>query len=145
VSDFIIEHCGHLVLWEFKQESQEKLLRALLCPGPVVPSMTPAAAPSTMPIIPTTKKAAPKKKAATKKTAAKNVPATCCTLEHADAWVPPPLPAPFTSYQIPSFDARCIIYLGANYDPWWDMPQLISQANNFASFVLKIADIYSID
>lgn len=42
-------------------------------------------------------------------------------------WVPPPPPAPFTAYQIPSFDARRIIYPGANYDPWWDMPQLIAQ------------------
>jgi hypothetical protein len=44
--------------------------------------------------------------------------------------VPPPPPAPFDSYQIPSFDARRIIYPGANYDPWWDMPQLIAQVNN---------------
>lgn len=42
-------------------------------------------------------------------------------------WVPPPPPAPFTSYRLSSFDARCIIYPGANYDPWWDIPQLIQQ------------------
>jgi hypothetical protein len=41
--------------------------------------------------------------------------------------VPPPPPAPFTSYRIPSFDAQRIIYPGANHDPWWDMPQLIAQ------------------
>jgi hypothetical protein len=75
-----------------------------------------------------TKKAAPKKPASKKKAAAKNVPATRRTLEDADAWVPPPPPAPFDSYQIPSFDARRIIYLGAN------MPQLIAQVNNPAFF-----------
>ncbi|KAF8493765.1 hypothetical protein F5888DRAFT_1806092 [Russula emetica] len=29
--------------------------------------------------------------------------------------------------QKPPFDARQIIYPGANYDPWWDMPQLLAQ------------------
>ena len=170
VLDFIIEHCGCLVLWQFEQEAQEKLPKASLHPVPVVPITTPAAAPSatpapstststenptasvtasssladlainSTPIILTAKKAAPKK-AAPKKAAVKNVPATRRTLEHADAWVPPPPPAPFTSYQIPSFDARRIIYPGANYDPWWDMPQLIAQVNNSASFISKTADI----
>jgi hypothetical protein len=146
VSDFIIEDCGRLVLRQFEQEAQEKLPKAPLRPRsmPVVPAAAPSAtaAPSTSncstenpntfvtfgTIIPVTKKAAAKK--AVSKVAAKNVPATRCTLEHADTWVPPPPPAPFTSYQIPSFDARRIIYPGANYDPWWDMPQLIAQANN---------------
>jgi hypothetical protein len=121
VLDFIIEHCGRLVLWQFEQDAQKRLPKAPLRPTPVLPIATPAAqaAPSAM--------AAPKKAVPKKKAAAKNVPATRCTLEHADTWVPPPPPAPFTSYQIPSFDARRIIYPGANYDPWWDMPQLIAQ------------------
>jgi len=171
VSDFIIEHCGRLVLWQFEQEAQEKLPKVPLQPVPVVPTVT-AAAPSAMgdhstspstenptasatapssladltvnsgPIILAAKKAAPRKKAAPKKkAAAKNVPAIRHTLEHTDAWVPPPPPAPFPSYQIPSFDARCIIYPGANYDPWWDMPQLIAQVNNPVAFVLRTADI----
>jgi hypothetical protein len=92
------------------------------------------------PIILAAKKAAPKKKAA-----AKNVPATCCTLEHANAWIPPPPPAPFPSYQILSFDAYRIIYSGASYDPLWDMCQLIAQINNPISFFLRTADIYSIN
>jgi hypothetical protein len=46
-------------------------------------------------------------------------------------WVPPQPPAPFTAYQIPSFDACRIIYPGANHDPWWDMPQLIAQVSLF--------------
>ncbi|KAJ7089009.1 hypothetical protein C8R44DRAFT_598557, partial [Mycena epipterygia] len=45
-------------------------------------------------------------------------------------WVPPPPPAPYTAYQIPSFDACRIIYPGANHDPWWDMPQLIAQVKD---------------
>ena len=32
-------------------------------------------------------------------------------------------------YRLPSFDARRIIYPGANGDPWWDMPQLIAQVS----------------
>ena len=32
-------------------------------------------------------------------------------------------------YQLSSFDARRIIYPGANGDPWWDMPQLIAQVS----------------
>ena len=51
------------------------------------------------------------------------------TLAKPDGWEPPPPPAPFTSYRIPSFDARRIIYPGANHDPWWDMPQLIAQVS----------------
>jgi hypothetical protein len=100
VSDFIIEHCGCLALWQFEQEAQEKLLKAPLCP--VVPITTPAAAPSTSAltenptsvttpsslanlttgsgsILMATKKATPKK------AAAKNVPATHRTLEDVDA------------------------------------------------------------
>ncbi|KAJ7289606.1 hypothetical protein C8J57DRAFT_1213936 [Mycena rebaudengoi] len=52
-------------------------------------------------------------------------------------WVPPPPPAPYTAYQIPSFDARRIIYPGANHDPWWDMPQLIAQVKD----AIKIFDV----
>ena len=32
-------------------------------------------------------------------------------------------------YRLPSFDARRIIYPGANGDPWWDMPQLVAQVS----------------
>ena len=32
-------------------------------------------------------------------------------------------------YRLPSFDARRIIYPGANGDAWWDMPQLIAQVS----------------
>src|SRR5258705_545312 len=42
------------------------------------------------PMILATKKPAPKKAVPKKKAAVKNVPATRCTLEHVDTWVPPP-------------------------------------------------------
>ena len=33
---------------------------------------------------------------------------------------------------MPSFDARRIIYPGANGDAWWDMPQLLAQVSLFS-------------
>ncbi|KAL4252833.1 hypothetical protein AB1N83_013390 [Pleurotus pulmonarius] len=45
-------------------------------------------------------------------------------------WIPPPPPAPFTSYRLASFDARRIIYPGVKHDAWWDMPQLIAQTKD---------------
>ncbi len=57
----------------------------------------------------------------------KSKPADHRTLDRTNIWIPPPPPAPFTSYQLHSFNARQIIYPGANHDPWWDMPQLIAQ------------------
>lgn len=47
-------------------------------------------------------------------------------------WIPPPPPAPFTSYRLASFDARRIIYPGVKHDAWWDMPQLIAQVGHLA-------------
>ena len=55
------------------------------------------------------------------------------TLKQADGWVPPPPPATFKSYRLPRFDARQIIYPGANHDPWWDMSQLIAQVSSLLS------------
>ncbi|KAK0492702.1 hypothetical protein EDD18DRAFT_1108705 [Armillaria luteobubalina] len=40
------------------------------------------------------------------------------TTEKLAGWTPPPPPAPFTSYHLPSFDA------------WWDMSQLITQVED---------------
>ena len=47
--------------------------------------------------------------------------------EHDAKYIPPPPPALFKSYGLSRFDVRQIIYSGLNYDPWWDMPQLIVQ------------------
>ena len=40
-------------------------------------------------------------------------------------------------YRLPSFDARRIIYPGANGDPWWDMLQLIAQVSVFFVFLIN--------
>jgi hypothetical protein len=76
---------------------------------------------------PAAEKAGKKKRVKKAAKAAAEMPLQGRTYAEND-WVPPLPPAPFTAYQIPSFDARRIIFPGANYDPWWDMPQLIAQA-----------------
>ncbi|KAJ7675039.1 hypothetical protein B0H17DRAFT_1207904 [Mycena rosella] len=90
-----------------------------------------------------TAKATAKKSTATKKSKLKRgkavdpeVPKQGRTYAEND-WVPPPPPAPYTAYQIPSFDACRIIYPGVNHDPWWDMPQLIAQVKD----AIKIFDV----
>ncbi|KAJ3791637.1 hypothetical protein GGU11DRAFT_101012 [Lentinula aff. detonsa] len=45
-------------------------------------------------------------------------------------WLQPQPTQPGTSYRIRSFEARRIIYPGANYDPWWDMKQLLAQVKD---------------
>lgn len=74
-------------------------------------------------------KRAPKAKTIAKPRAPKKASNTMMTSPEGrilvEDWVPPPPPAPHKSYRLQSFDARRMIYPGANYDPWWDMPQLI--------------------
>lgn len=136
-SDFIIEHCGRLVLSAEEITKQMALPEEPLPPSTVAPdTMSPPSLPNPQePVITNVNgskaKTKPKKPRKTKKSKAKDTPpeptAGRRTLVRPDGWVPPPPPAPFTSYRIPSFDARRIIYPGKNYDPWWDMPQLIAQ------------------
>jgi hypothetical protein len=118
VSDFILERDGRLVLTDEEREAQAKLP---VRPSP--PSSTPNPPPAELQQDPNTKKSR-KKKAADP--AAKPSQVRSFT-ELEDEWKPPPPPAPFTSYRLNTFDARKIIYPGANHDPWWDMPQLIAQ------------------
>ena len=120
VSDFIIEHCGRLCLTEEEIREQMKLPLPPLPPGLANAVPEP---PQPPPARPGKKPAKPKKAKNTKKATTEGRTVT----EQEQEWVPPPPPAPFTSYRISSFDARRIIYPGANYDPWWDMPQLITQ------------------
>ena len=147
VSDFIIEHSGRLVLSDDEIMEQMKLPeKPLPPPDTELPSSeTPLSlakdpevdATAVAPPEPTGKKTKsrkqkePKKKKEPKKnkTPNKKPVTTARTLATAveDEWVPPPPPAPFPSYRLSSFDAQRIIYPGANYDPWWDMPQLIAQ------------------
>lgn len=118
VSDFIVEHCGRLLLTAVEIEAQMKLpLR------PLPPSENPPLPPGNQP---TTTKGRAKKAKNTKKAGIDGRNYT----DHQNEWIPPPPPAPFKSYRLSSFDARRIIYPGANYDPWWDMPQLIAQVSH---------------
>lgn len=119
-SDFIIEQCGRLCLNEEEIKAQMKL--------PAQPHPPNAEEPDTQ-----LKEAATSQGNKGKSKAKKAKNSKKCSQEgrkytdHQNEWVPPPPPAPFSSYRLSSFDARRIIYPGANYDPWWDMPQLISQ------------------
>jgi hypothetical protein len=140
ISDFIIEHSGRLVLSESLQEEQLKLPKQ---PAPPAPVATSADAPDTTALtsavptpIPSSTSgitSATKGKGRGSRTKApaqpKSKPADHQTLDQTNIWIPPPPPAPFTSYQLPSFNVRQIIYPGANYDPWWDMPQLLAQVD----------------
>ncbi len=138
ISDFIIEHSGRLVLSEFLQEEQLKLPKqpappTLVAISPDAPNPTASTLAAPTPVLSSTSgiTSATKGKGRGSRRKApaqlKSKPADRRTLDRTNIWIPPPPPAPFTSYQLHSFDARQIIYPGANHDPWWDMPQLIAQ------------------
>ncbi len=142
ISDFIIEHSGRLVLLEPLQEEQLKLPKqpappALVATSPDTPDTAASTSATPTPVWqavpPSTSGIASaingKGRGSRRKAPAqpKLKPADHRTLDQMNIWIPPPPPTPFTSYQLPSFDTRQIIYPGANYDPWWDMPQLIAQ------------------
>lgn len=129
ISDYIIEHCGRLCLSPEEIKVQMSLPEEPLPPGSSVPPDPVVPIPGTI-TTPNPPPAAPKKTRAKKNTENTPKPAPGRrTLAKPNGWVPPPPPVPFTSYRIPSFDARRIIYPGANHDPWWDMPQLIAQVS----------------
>jgi hypothetical protein len=158
ISDFIIEHSGRLVLPESLQEEQLKLPKQ---PAPPAPATTSADAPDTVTTASTSAVSTPvpastdgitsttkgKGRVSRRKAPAqpKPKPADRRTLDQTNVWIPPPPPAPFTSYQLPNFDARQIIYPGANHDPWWDMPQLIAQVDVYFRVCDSVADVYSLD
>lgn len=143
-SDYIIEHCGRLVLSADEIAKQMTLPEEPHPPLPAIPNPPPLPDPRAPVIvieppaasITVVSQAKPQRKQKPKKAKkVKDVPtpkpvAGRRTLARPDGWVPPPPPAPFTSYRLSSFDARRIIYPGKNYDPWWDMPQLIVQVSN---------------
>ena len=122
-----MEHSGRLCLWEFLRDEQMKL--------PVEPTHpVPPSAPIVSPVTAITVAVSTEKRGWGKKPKEKAVqPSEHRTLEQADGWVPPPPPAPCKSYHLPRFDARQIIYPGANHDPWWDMSQLIAQVSSLLS------------
>jgi len=139
VSDFIIECAGRLCLTESEQEAQMKL--------PCVPDIEPIPAESSQPIetpnTPTVTKGAKTKvakrgvKKGFKKGTLLDKPSKPTgTLAKGRTFAVNSNWNPTTSsiagegpYRLPSFDARRIIYPGANGDSWWDMPQLIAQVS----------------
>jgi hypothetical protein len=146
VSDFIIEHSGRLCLSPEQIEEQMKLPVAPVVPAPTnsIPTSEPpaleVASSTAAPIAEPQIVEAPKKGRKKKDKKAKNTRLATSVgrtaAEHIDTVLPPP-PAGFTEYRLPSFDARRIIHPGANYDPWWDMPQLILQVFR-SSFLIFI-------
>ena len=128
MSDFIVEHSGLVWFWEFLCNEQMKLPVEPTCPiSPYASAIPPAA---------TAAAASTAKKGWGRKSREKAPqPSKHCTLEPTNEWVPPPPPAPFESYHLSCFDAHQIIHPGANYNPWWDMPQLIAQVCNLLSMV----------
>ena len=125
VSDFIVEHLGWLCLWEFLHDEQMKL--------PVEPTCPVSPSASAVPPVTATAATSAAKKAWGRKSK-KKPSEPHRTLDQTNEWVPPQPPAPFKSCCLPCFDARQIIYPGANHDPWWDMPQLIAQVCNLLSY-----------
>ena len=124
---YIIEHCGHLRL-----STEEIAVQMKLPVEPLPPIVLPAIHSVPLSQSVNLSRKPPSKKGPLKKKAPGKPPkppvVTRRTLADPKAWVPPPPPpAPFQSYRIPSFDTQRIIYPGANYNPWWDMPQLIAQ------------------
>jgi len=151
VSDFIIERTGRLCLTEGEQEAQMKLSCApnVEPTGPAGPS-EPKPAVRTQPVMASDVAiivGVEEVKKATKKGVKKEQKKNKGTLSDKPSeptgpsvkgrtfadnsnWNPNASSAMGGGpYRLPSFDARRIIYPGANGDPWWDMPQLIAQVS----------------
>lgn len=118
-SDFVLEASGYLKLTPEEISEQMKLPEEPRPPAqPTDPDNSqPSTSASAM-------KAKGKGTAKTTKTIAGEGHGT----QQRPDWVPHPPPLG-TSYRIRSFEARRIIYPGANHDPWWDMKQLIAQVH----------------
>ncbi len=118
ISDFIIEHCGRVALSEEEIAAQMKLPEY------------PKAAPSSSDASPhsagnSTTPAAKKGRRGKKKPTAKSTEGR--TLAEHSGVSQDTSTTHTQAYRLDSFDARRIIYPGSQYDPWWDMPQLIAQ------------------
>lgn len=142
VSDFIIERTGRLSLSESEREAQMRLPRA-----PDVASAPTAPSPpkhldevsvATPGLPPPTKNASKEKvKKGRRRKIVLDEPSEPTgtmaggrTFAENSNWNPnTSLATGEEQYRLPSFDARRIIYPGANGDPWWDMPQLIAQVS----------------
>jgi hypothetical protein len=94
ISDFVIEHSGRLVLWEFLREEQLKLPKQPTPPAPVATVST-SAAPTPVPSISgSTSAAKGKGRGSRRKVPAqpKPKPADRRTLDQTNNWIPPPPP-----------------------------------------------------
>jgi hypothetical protein len=135
VSDFIIERTGRLCLTESEREAQTKLP----CAPDVAPKRSVGGSVET-PDLPVKKILDGKvRKERKKKETLPNKPseptgtsAKGRTFAENSDWSPNAVSVTGEGpYRLPSFDARRIIYPGANGDPWWDMPQLIAQVSAY--------------
>jgi hypothetical protein len=144
VSDFIIEACRCLCLNLEEIATQMKLPQHPKAPFTAssssqahytaLDSETPIYS-NQLPMALTNKgQRKPRKKASNSSTLKEKTGVGHTFTEHENEYIPPPPPAPFTSYRVSSFDARRIIYPGSNYDPWWDMSQLITQVNSYNAY-----------
>jgi hypothetical protein len=139
ISDFIIEHCGRLVLTLEEIAREELLPKRPLSPAQLEverirleaeAAVAAAAAEKERIAVEQGKK--PRKKRAPKVTQAQASKAPLATDRTAEGldWTPPPPPAPFKRYRCEQYDACRIIHPGAGHDPYWDMPQLIAQVSS---------------
>ena len=135
VSDFILERTGRLSLTESEREAQMKLPST---PGSTVGessvkiSMPTGEAGEGMEkqgdaMMGKTKKGRKKKKSKDKPSGPTGTSASGRTFAENSNWDPRAVSE--ESFRLPSFDARRIIYPGANGDAWWDMPQLVAQVS----------------
>ncbi|KAJ7259301.1 hypothetical protein C8J57DRAFT_1639976 [Mycena rebaudengoi] len=145
ISDFIIEHCGRLVLTLEEIACEELLPKRPLSPAQLEverihleaeAAVAAAAAEKERIAVEQGKK--PRKKRAPKVTQAQASKAPLATDRTAEGldWTPPPPPVPFKRYRCEQYDACHIIHPGAGHDPYWDMPQLIAQPKDMEQ-VLK--------
>lgn len=142
VSDFIIERTGRLCLTESEREAQMKLpCTPNVGPAPTKPPQPkPSTGISGTQTDPTIAKAMTTKKKVRKEQNMKTLlkkpgeptgtSAKGRTFAENSNWSPNiSLATDGGPYRLPSFDARRIIFPGANGDAWWDMPQLIAQVS----------------
>jgi hypothetical protein len=150
VSDFIIERSGRLLLTESERNAQMQLPCApTIAPSLLEPLFDGQGTAVNQPVGAETDEVKKTTKGGVKKERKKKeilldklreptgTVAKGRTFAENSDWSPDALSVTGEGpYRLPSFDARRIIYPGANGDPWWDMPQLIAQVSLVCVFVI---------
>ncbi|TFK67503.1 hypothetical protein BDN72DRAFT_913924 [Pluteus cervinus] len=113
ISDFIIEHSGRLALSPDEIKAQMKLPEFPVASSDADHSST------------TKGKRKAKKRKVAPTEEEKRVERSLA--EHEKNWA---ASEELKGYRLKGFDTRRIIYPGANYDAWWDMPQLLAQTKD---------------